>query len=275
MLLLEPQDYYKVLLPLSQVKINTLFAEAVLRRPISGKVYVDSLEDPRTFYIAHPYGMSLLFGRSDNEAFNRQLHSYIANHTGTRQAHEWLQADPERQWTDRIEIMITEHNGTAAGQLKPVIRHERVNFDFKPAAYQAARDKHAARFGARKDEIVRTTEELYAAQRGSVTPQFFWNSGGEFVAEGIGYTLLSGAEPAATAFSAFINEHQLELGIETAEEHRGQGYAFAVSSALIDYCLQQQLKPVWACRRSNEGSYNLATRLGFEPSLIIPYYQLT
>lgn len=60
----------------------------------------------------------------------------------------------------------------------------------------------------------------------------------------------------------------------TVDAHRGKGYAVSVCSALIDYCLDHDLEPVLACRLENEGSYYLAQKLGFRPSVTLPYYRL-
>lgn len=70
---LERKDYYKAIEPLGKVKINTMFAESVVKQVIPGSVYVDDIVNPRAFYIAHPCGMSLLIGESDNEEFKRDL----------------------------------------------------------------------------------------------------------------------------------------------------------------------------------------------------------
>jgi len=51
-----------------------------------------------------------------------------------------------------------------------------------------------------------------------------------------------------SAYSAYIHDNYLELGIETVEEYRGKGLAQYVCSALIDYCLQNNFEPVWSCR---------------------------
>lgn len=279
MIKLENKDYYKAITPLSHVNINTLFAEAVIEQRIPGNVYVDCDKNPCTFYIVHPYGMSLLFGDSDNEPFNCNLFDYITDKKGIRHKQEWLQVDPAGGWTDTIDSMLQLHNSTVdkngdslhADDRNTILRNTRVNFRFNREAYQK---KMEEQFLSHDHEVVRTTKELFLTQPGSVNPRNYWRDGDQFLADGVGYSLLCAGEMAATAFSAFINEHQLEIGIETLEAHRGKGYAFSVCSALIKYCLCNQLEPVWACRLENEGSYKLALRLGFEAALTIPYYRL-
>ena len=74
MVLLDKSDYGKVLQPLKKVTINNLFARAVIEQTVSGKIYVDDPINPKTFYVVHPYGMTLLFGESNNEKFNKTFH---------------------------------------------------------------------------------------------------------------------------------------------------------------------------------------------------------
>lgn len=71
-----------------------------------------------------------------------------------------------------------------------------------------------------------------------------------------------------------MHDNQLEFGIETVDGFRGKGFAFHTASSLIDYCLENNYEPVWACRLENTGSYKLAEKLGFEPTVTLPYYKL-
>ncbi|MDQ0087919.1 RimJ/RimL family protein N-acetyltransferase [Paenibacillus anaericanus] len=265
MIVLENKDYYKAIEPLSYVSINTLFAEAVIEQRIPGKIYVDSVQEPSTFYVAHPYGMSLLFGNSDNEQFNRDLYEYINNQESNIRKSEWLQVDPAGTWADKIDSMTTQLN-----EQQIIMKNTRVNFSFNLETYHQMKEQ----LRHHDHEIIQMTKDMFLSQTGGVIPRYFWRDVDQFLTVGMGYSLVCEGEIASTAFSAFRNEHQLEIGIETAEAHYGKGYALSVCSALIEYCLDHQLEPVWACRLDNESSYKLAQRLGFEPTLNIPYYRL-
>ncbi|WP_084266518.1 GNAT family N-acetyltransferase [Paenibacillus sabinae] len=278
MIELAREDYYKALPLLDQVKINTMFAGVVLRQHIPGHVYVDSRENPRAFYVAHPYRMSLLFGDSGDDSFTHGLYDYITNQSAARQQMEWLQADPAGEWSRVIDSMLTSHNDSLENrglspedlEMKKIQRNTRVNFSFDRDAYlNAKRD-----FQKHEEPVVSLTKELFFAQSGSVVPRYFWRDAEHFAEKGVGYSLLSEGEVASSSFSAFLTASQLEIGIETADTHRGKGYATSVCSALIDYCLERNLEPVWACRLENKGSYNLAQKLGFRPSVTLPYYRL-
>lgn len=71
MKLLKKNRYQILYEPLKQVKFNISFAFAVINQEVIGRVYVDSDENPKTFYVIHPYGMSLLLGDYTNNEFNK------------------------------------------------------------------------------------------------------------------------------------------------------------------------------------------------------------
>ncbi len=73
------------------------------------------------------------------------------------------------------------------------------------------------------------------------------------------------------AFASFPLYDGLEIGIETRPEHRGQGLGAAVAAAMIDDLLARGRTPIWSCRRGNAASYRLAVRLGFVPTVELPY----
>ena len=108
----------------------------------------------------------------------------------------------------------------------------------------------------------------------SVSPQCFWRDARQFLQGGGGWCVVQGNEVAAMAFSSFRFGNELEIGVETRAGFRRRRLAQLAAAALIDTCLTQRLKPVWACRKENGASYALAQRLGFVPTAEIPYFRL-
>ncbi len=261
-------DYYKVVEPVKSLEINTLFAQTVLHHKLSGKVYVDNVIEPKTFYILHPYGMSLLFGEAHNEEFNRRLGQYLLNSRKERIKGEWLQVYPEN-WKILMD-RLADSSMVEGGSSGKIIKHTRVNFQFSQERYEAIKPK-LANDGI---EIIKTTAEMFDKIQGAVIPKFFWKDGNDFETNGCGYSLICEGDIASTAFAGFILDGKLEIGIETSENFRGKGYAAMVCAKLIDYCLSRGLEPVWACRLENTASYMLAQKLGFIPTLEIPYYYI-
>ncbi|MBN1629215.1 MAG: hypothetical protein JW990_05605 [Thermoleophilia bacterium] len=90
MLRIAPSDYRLARPPLAEVDFNSLFARSVVEGHVDGAIWVDAPESPSTYYIIHPYGMTLLLGDTDNETFNFALVDYLLNRSGRRTAPEMM-----------------------------------------------------------------------------------------------------------------------------------------------------------------------------------------
>jgi RimJ/RimL family protein N-acetyltransferase len=145
-----------------------------------------------------------------------------------------------------------------------------VNFKFNKEKYNLY--KNNLSFSELK--VVRTDGAMFEKMSGAVIPKRFWMNASDFDKKAVAYSVIVDGEVASTAFSAFILEGELEIGIETVSCFQGKGYAIAACSALIDYCLKEGFEPVWSCRFENTSSYNLAQKLGFEPTIYWPFYRL-
>lgn len=268
-------DYHKVIEPLREVRINNLFARSVIENKIEGKVYVDDVTNPQTFYVVHKYGMSLLFGTHDNEYFNKSFLRHALNLDQSRNSFLWLQAFPE-PWNKTLENLFSEKliasKKNSPNEDTGIIElNTRLNFTFNYQKY-LGREKIPL---PQEIRVVRTNREHYNEMTGSVIPSFFWNNVDEFLSSGVGFSLLHKGNLAAMAYAGFILDNNLEIGIETIPEFRKRGYAEIVCTALIDYCIANNFIPVWSCRLENVGSVKLAEKLGFEISRKIPYYRLS
>ncbi len=279
MIPLPKEQHWKASGPLEEIPFNTLFASTVADGSLPGRVFVDDVHEPSTFLIAHPYGMSMLFGCPDNARFNDSLRAYMLNLGSERKKPEWLQVHPA-QWKPELERILgpglvrkeepADKPSSAGHDPSKVMEYTRVNFRFNRDRYAA----FAGQYSPPPETIVRTDGKLFREIEGQVIPRHFWRDADHFMGEGIGFTLIADGSAASTAFCAFLKDNMLELGIETASRHRGKGYAVHVCKALTDYCLENAYEPIWSCRLENAGSFNLARKLGFEPELYLPYYQL-
>ena len=261
--------------PLRKVKINNLFARSVIENHVSGKVYADQIEHPTTFYVVHPYGISLLFGESNNLDFNHSFREYALNANKTRDKYEWMQGFPKDWNVFLCDLfagnLINHSDAIATNDPEKIEINTRVNFKFNVNTYLNLKKKNIPA----NSRIVRTNKEIFNHKSGSVIPYYFWDKADDFYKNGVGFSLLHENNLASTAFSSFIHENQLEIGIETLETYRGKGFAQLVCSAFIDYCIENKYEPIWSCKLENSASYQLAQLLGFEPILTIPFYRLS
>jgi hypothetical protein len=308
-------NYRKAQAALQEVRFNHYFARSVIKKHVNGSVYADCPDRPTTFYVVHPYGMSLLFGRSDNIEFNRQFKEYVFRQYNSRKPAEWMQAYPhswdkvlhdlfqphmvssdETHMTSTSQKIMNKRKWVSFNQLKQVYSNEtclsttpinenehakpmhsnvvvlntRVNFRFHPEKYKQIRST----IDIKTHRIVRADKALFHQMEGSVIPKHFWDRDVDFLSNGVGFCVMHDDKPAAFSFSAFVHDSILELGIETIASCRGRGFAILACAALIDYCLESNLEPVWSCRLENIGSYKLALKLGFESVMHLPYYKL-
>jgi RimJ/RimL family protein N-acetyltransferase len=274
MKLLSPSEYPRVKALLKTVPINTLFARAVVERHVSGTVHVDDEWSPQVVYVTHPYGMSLLFGATDRERFNAALVAYLTGDI-PRTGVEWLQVYPE-EWSGTLESMLgdrlaTAESGIEVAEARTVVRDVRINFRFDRRRYAELRETLTLPVDC---ELSDDADWIYRNMHGSVVPRAFWDTADAFRARGAAVALLHRGAIASTAFASFAIDHYLELGIETVDRFRGSGFAVHACAALVDRCLETGLEPVWSCRLSNQASYRLANRLGFDHVRSIPYYRL-
>lgn len=223
----------------------------------------------------HPYGITLLFGASNNSTFNKQFKAYALNTEKHRHSFEWMQTWPG-DWdivlSDLFDDQLIRHSENSNHIAEGIIElNTRVNFRFNSNLYFLNDRKEPG-----MDVTLEETDHSHFEQMtGSVIPMKFWDSAEDFLRMGKGFTLLNHGKIASTAYAAYVHDDMLEIGIETMNEFRGMGYAEMVCSRLIDYCLENKLTPVWSCRFENTASLKLAQKLGFEISGLFPFYRLS
>lgn len=275
MILLDKADYGKVAQPFKKVTINSLFARAVVEQTVSGKIYVDTPINPKTFYVVHPYGMTLLFGESNNEKFNEAFKNYALNKDNSRDNTEWMQVFPDN-WDNVLlslfkDALVKSADNTEKVEKGIVELNTRVNFKFNIAKHQPL----STQIIDKDISIVRADGQTFRDMQGSVVPLYFWDSEEDFLKNGAAFALFCKGELASMSFSSYWFGNEFEIGIETTEKFRGKGLAELVCRAIIDYCVENNYEPIWSCRLENIGSYKLAQKLGFEPTLYLSYYRLS
>jgi len=262
MILLQPNDYYKVTDILNKVEFNNYFAKSVVQQRVTGKIYVDNTENPTVFYIYHPYGMSLLLGDYTNADFIEDFRSYCLNTNRTRDKADWLQVYPF-EWNTIIENI--------AGSITDIIeKYERINFKINVDKYNVFRKT----IDLRQLDIIPTNAEIFESMPGSVVPRFFWDNANDFLQKSKGFTLIIDNQVVSTAFASFLIDDILEIGIQTVEGQFGKGYSALTCCKLIDYCVEHNLEPIWSCKSDNIGSVKLAQKLGFEIVRTGTYYKI-
>lgn len=253
---------------LAGVPLNVGFARSALGTA-PGPLWADRGDAPRAFHVVHPCGMSLVWGPDVRAAFPA-----VVAHLRARQAAghgEWLQVEPRwtgLDWDGALGAVPAADVDPAAAPA--AVRHDRLNFAFDAAAHRAALPRLAAPDGWR----VRDATAADFRREGTVVPRHYWPDAATFLAHGGGAVVEREGTLGAMAFTSFRTGTDLEIGIETAPEHRGKGLARAATAALIRTASAAGLTPVWSCADGNAGSAALARTLGFVPTTRTPYLRL-
>jgi len=262
MIQLNESQYNLLLEPLAQVDFNTYFIRSIIAGHVEGKVFANSANDPKSFYAISKYGMSLLFGDPDNPHFNAGLLDYFASKSvKKRTKDEWLQAHP-RAWDFMLDALVDK------GKAK---RYSRINFTFDKSEFI----KNNSLISYDDYLVIPTTAAMFNSIQGAVAPSAFWRNETLFLQESTSFTVVIDGQPASTAFASYRHDQMLEIGIETNEKYRGKGLAYIACAILINYCIKNNLEPMWSCRLENAASVKLAKKLGFKQTLVLPYYHIS
>jgi GNAT superfamily N-acetyltransferase len=79
----------------------------------------------------------------------------------------------------------------------------------------------------------------------------------------LGFVVLHGETIACEAATGASTRGRIEVGVNTAEEHRGRGLATIACARLIEVCEAKGLSTWWDCAKQNIPSTKLARKLGY------------
>lgn len=112
-------------------------------------------------------------------------------------------------------------------------------------------------------ELKEINYQLLSEMSGHIVPSLFWQDKNDFLLRGKGYCITCENDIASWAFSAAISSKEIDIGIETSSKYKHQGLGLLVAKKMIQYTMQQEKKPVWACHYKNIASEKMAEKLGF------------
>lgn len=274
MITLKPHQYPQVQRLLDTLPTNTLLAHMILEGHTKGTVYADNANAPTVCLFLHSSGLNFLFGSNKNTTFNREMATdfLLKSHEGTK----YLLVYPP-QWEDTLSQLvsypiISVDSSSASAQIPlpdQILRDSRLNFRFNTARKLETPVKPSSEYA-----LYRVDRELFHKLQGTVLPNIYWKDFDTFNTFGAGFCLTKGIDIVSFSFCSSRKGSLFELGVETYPQYRSQGLAIHACTALVHYCLENGLNPIWGCRTTNLGSVALAKKLGFEITEELPYYRL-
>ncbi len=113
-----------------------------------------------------------------------------------------------------------------------------------------------------RDRVARADEALLARPDNYVALDDF-DSAADFLARGVGYTMLEDDKLVGAAYASLVCSRGVEVSLFVDEPYRRRGIATALSAALLLECVRRGLRPNWDA--ANLESCALAEKLGYRP----------
>jgi len=263
-----PQSEYEKVRPLFTGLHLNLLIDAVVEGNSPGWIWVDDMVNPRTAFMwdrAHCY---YLVGSADKVKFNSPLKKFIcgklapeavANNRSIFKVYY-----TSKDWESRIEAMF--------GAPSPRKR-ERVLYTLEKLEIPDWRDRIPLGLCIKSiDErlLKKTNLENIPAVVGEI--ESCWNSVDDFLKNGFGFCLVDDQAIACWCTAEYVCGKKCGIGIETAKEYRGRGFATLTACAFVDYCIANHMLPHWDSWEGNLPSIAVAEKVGFKKSLEYTVY---
>lgn len=245
MIELERNSYGMVKKFVDIITCDKVYPLSILEGRQVGRVFVDSVKNINSALFWHYCGFSYLTG-NPSEAFLNDISLLIKQEYEPNQRRCVLHIN-----NDDLDNYFSNVSG--------IIRAEQYRFLFK-------QDKSDECSLLLKNgyEIRELDEKILSKLDGRIIPSFSWGSTDDFLEKGKGYCILDENEVVTVAFTAAISDTEVDIGIETNEKYRKQGFGKCVAALMVKDVLKRNKTPIWECNINNLGSKAIAESVGFE-----------
>jgi len=253
MIELEKDNYDSVKKFASANTCDKVYPFSILEGRQVGRVFVDSVDNMSSVLFWHYCGFSYLTG-NPTETFLNSISSLIKQEYEPNQRRCALQIK-NGDWDNYFS------------NVSGIIRAERYRFLYNQDKYNARSLSLQSGY-----EIRELDKKILSKLEGRIIPSFSWDSSEEFLEKGKGYCILHEDEVVTVAFTAAISDTEVDIGMETNEKYRKQGFGKFVATRMVKDILKSNKIPKWECNTNNLGSKAIAESVGFEVLEIHPLF---
>lgn len=245
--MLKEDEFNKVLPILNQNKTSPTFAYSIIERIISGMVFVDNSDCPKTALIGTKIGIYFIAGHERNSDFNRSFRDFYEEEIGDR----FTLFSATKVWDHVICNLFKDE----------ISQMDRYSYTFNKKKYLSNV------IDIPKDYHVKMTDKDIIENSPEFNKDYYkqyWGSVSNFLANGIGVSALYKGRIVSECTSIFRSNSFVEIDIATQTEFTGKGLAYILGKTFIDECLEKGIIPNWDCDVANISSRKLAEKLGFD-----------
>ena len=259
---LKPGDFYKVT-GIFRGHKQYIPVMAVIEGNFPGRIFVDNRDRPETALVWAISRWSYIDGNPDNLQF---LHSIanLLNRTVIpvlrKVNRNWFEiySPNSTQWMKALESCLRDFDSG---------KHFETTFTWDKRKYSEIRSDYSFPKG-----LSITQAEIPIMPSNIIYDSLIGNDFRSSTA--IGMRVMDKNRVVAHCRSnGFSVGDEFMIDVETFnKKDRGKGYATAAGIALMDYCLDKGLKPLWEATEDNIASRKLAKKLGFIEDESYPVY---
>ena len=257
---LEERDYEKVQPLFEELRYN-LITSAVIEGTSPGRIYADSVVDPRTAFMCTVEGYYLA-GHDNNNEFNSSLNKLIferifaGNTVRTGETDVAIGFYPN-SWEDKMPTIFRGRTPLTTARRHYVCTELEADNrkDHVPEGFQ----------------VKRIDEELLGMPRLEIPEHLTgwmktnWGSVSGFMKKGFGFCTLHDKNIVSWSLADCVSGNACEIGIHTHEDYRRQGLAALTAAATVDYALSNGFRYVgWHCDKYNLPSIKTAEKVEFK-----------
>jgi GNAT superfamily N-acetyltransferase len=261
---LEPSDFSKVA-PIFRGRKEYQPVFAIIDGEFPGRIFVDNKEEPHVALVWAISRWAYIDGNPSVSSFNEALPKLIRDTIipcSLQIKRNWfeLYTSDSPEWMAAVEKSLEEY--------KPKKHYETV-FTFDRQRYLASKKPFVLSEGewiGKKEFPILSP----AAREAPFVEEKFLKK------TSFGFALIKdGRDISVCRSNGFVFGREFMIDVYTTDKNeRGKGHATAVSTALIDFCLENGYIPLWETTQDNIPSRKLAHRLGFVASEFYPVYAI-
>jgi GNAT superfamily N-acetyltransferase len=261
---LEPDDFTRIS-HLFQGHRQYLPVFAIIHGNFPGRIFVDDKEAPRAALVWALSRWAYVDGDPHDDAFKQALPELVQNviiPASLRMNMRWfeLYTVDSPPWRAALEASLKAY--------APVQHYETV-FTFDEQRYQRLRKPLTLPAGLSIARVEFPILPPPACDAPFIDPGFKTRSAFGFQLTRDGHVI------SVCRSNGFVSGNEFMIDVVTVEKsERGKGYATAVGTALLDYCLEHQFVPLWETTLDNIPSRKVAHKLGFVEDESYPVYAI-
>jgi hypothetical protein len=260
---LKPPEYVKVAC-LFEAKKQYTPVYAVINGDFPGRVFVDNTAEPKIAIVWAISRWAYIEGDFENPIFNSSLNDLI------RRIIILDSLKMNMSWFELYASNSSKHKKELKRSLKTFnsTMHFESVYVWDKSKYESFRSCYSFPKGL-TIEIINI-------------PLLPSNAYDTFIAKdfrsrtAVGFRLKLGDRVVAQCRSnGFTNGNEFMIDVDTFDKNdRGKGYATAAGVALLNYCIENNLKPLWETTEDNIASQRLANKFGFIKNETYPVFAI-